>query len=336
MKVIVTGGAGFIGSNFVRYLIRERPSWRLVVLDSLSYAANLDVLRSSIDDNTISFCRVDIGDLKSVQACFKEHQPDYVAHLAAESHVDRSIENPAQFVFTNVVGTQNLLHASRIGGVKKFLHVSTDEVYGSLGEEGRFLETTPLDPSSPYSSSKAASDLIALAYHRTYGEHVVVTRCTNNYGPYQFPEKFIPLFTIRALQDEPLPLYGTGVNVRSWLHVEDHCEALLLALEHGRAGEVYNIGGMHEAERPNKEVATAICTLLGKPESLVTLVKDRLGHDYRYAIDYSKIKSELGWTPRTVFEDGLRRTVEWYTENKGWWSRIKEGTYQDHPEYSAM
>ncbi len=247
-------------------------------------------------------------------------------HLAAESHVDRSIVGPAVFIETNVLGTQVLLEASRSAGIRRFLMVSTDEVYGSLGPTGAFTETSPLLPSSPYSSSKASADLISLAYHRTFGLDVVVTRCSNNYGPYQFPEKLIPLMTLNALQDRPLPVYGDGQNVRDWLHVEDHCEALLLTLEKGRAGEIYNVGG--GAERHNLEVVRAILQLLGKPESLIEHVPDRLGHDRRYAIDSTKIRTELGWKPAHAFEQGLEETIRWYLDHRTWWERVLSGEYR--------
>ena len=275
---------------------------------------------------------MDICDVKAIDALFESEKFDLVFHLAAESHVDRSIHGAEAFVRTNVLGTQTLLDAAKGYGVKRFVHISTDEVYGSLGPEGRFVETTPLDPTSPYSASKASSDLMALAFFKTHGLDVVVTRCTNNYGPYQFPEKLIPLFITNALQDECLPLYGDGMNVRSWIYVTDHCEGLLLVAEHGRAGEVYNIGGAEEAERPNREVTRTILGILGKPETLIRKVADRPAHDRRYAVDYSKIHKELGWFPRTSFEDGIRKTVDWYVAERSWWERVKTGAYLEFYE----
>ena len=327
MKVLITGGAGFIGSNLVHYLSEVRPTWSLTVVDLLTYAGNLENINSLISNKKIEFVKADITDSEAVNDLFDRKKYDLVFHLAAESHVDRSIHGAAAFVHTNVLGTQALLDAARRTGVKRFTHISTDEVYGSLGPTGRFVETTPLDPSSPYSASKAASDLLVLACGKTHGFDVVVTRCTNNYGPYHFPEKLIPLFITNALEDKPLPLYGDGMNVRSWLYVRDHCEALLLVAEKGRSGEVYNIGGMEEAELPNVEVTRTILQILNKPETLVKKVVDRPGHDRRYAIDYGKIKGELGWTPRTPFGEGIQKTVSWYLENEAWWRRIKSGEY---------
>lgn len=327
MKVLVTGAAGFIGSNLLHYLAAERPAWKIVALDLLTYAGNLENINSLLAGNKAEFVRLDIADEAAVSQLFEQHAFDLVFHLAAESHVDRSIHSAAEFVRTNVLGTQNLITAARKSAVKRFVHISTDEVYGSLGPTGRFVETTPLDPTSPYAASKASSDLMVLAAAKTHQFDAVVTRCTNNYGPYQFPEKFIPLFISNAFEDKRLPLYGDGMNVRSWLHVKDHCEALLLVAEKGRKGEVYNIGGSEEAEIPNLIVAKSILKLLQKPEALIQLVTDRLAHDRRYAIDYSKINSELGWKPRTSFEQGLRDTVQWYLGNRDWWQRIKSGQY---------
>jgi dTDP-glucose 4,6-dehydratase len=328
MNILVTGGCGFIGSNLVRYLRRVRPEWKIVNLDKLTYAGNLENLIELESDRGHVFVRGDICDREFVESLLREHAIDSVMHLAAESHVDRSILGPEVFVQTNVLGTQRLLEASRQQGVKRFLMVSTDEVYGSLGPTGAFTETSPLQPSSPYSASKTSSDLLALAWHHTFGLDVVVTRCSNNYGRYQFPEKLIPLMVVNALHDKPLPVYGDGANVRDWLHVEDHCQALLLALEKGRAGEVYNIGG--GAERKNIEIVKAILSLLGKPESLIRYVKDRPGHDRRYAIDPSKIKAELGWTPAHTFEQGLDETVRWFVDNREWWQRVMSGAYRDY------
>ncbi|PTL76170.1 dTDP-glucose 4,6-dehydratase [Vitiosangium sp. GDMCC 1.1324] len=328
MNILVTGGCGFIGSNLVRYLRRTRPEWKVVNLDVLTYAGNLESLIDLESDRGHVFVRGDISDRELIGKVMREHAIDAVMHLAAESHVDRSILGPEVFVQTNVLGTQRLLEAARQQGVKRFLMVSTDEVYGSLGPTGAFTETSPLQPSSPYSASKTSADLLALAWHHTFGLDVVVTRCSNNYGCYQFPEKLIPLMVVNALHDKPLPVYGDGANVRDWLHVEDHCRALLLALEKGRAGEVYNIGG--GSERKNIEIVKAILSLVGKPESLIRFVKDRPGHDRRYAIDPSKSKAELGWTPAHTFEQGLAETVRWYVDNPDWWKRVMSGAYRDY------
>ncbi|MBZ4401331.1 dTDP-glucose 4,6-dehydratase [Myxococcus sp. AS-1-15] len=330
MNVMVTGGCGFIGSNLVRYLRRERPDWTVLNLDQLTYAGNLENLSDLEGDPRHVFVRGDIGNRELVEHLMSVHAIDAVLHLAAESHVDRSILGPEVFVTTNVLGTQRLLEASRARGIQRFVMVSTDEVYGSLGPTGAFTESSPLNPSSPYSASKTSSDLVALAYHHTFKMDVVVTRCSNNYGRYQFPEKLIPLMVVNALHDKPLPVYGDGANVRDWLHVEDHCRALLLALEKGRAGEVYNIGG--GAERRNIDIVKAILGLVGKPESLIQYVKDRPGHDRRYAIDPSKIRAELGWTPAHTFEEGLAQTVRWYVDHPAWWGRVMSGAYRQYFE----
>ncbi|MBJ6764052.1 dTDP-glucose 4,6-dehydratase [Myxococcaceae bacterium JPH2] len=328
MNVLVTGGCGFIGSNLVKYLRRERPDWKVVNLDRLTYAGNLETLADLEGDPGHVFVRGDIGNRELVEHLMAQHSIDAVMHLAAESHVDRSILGPEVFITTNVLGTQRLLEASRARGVRRFLMVSTDEVYGSLGPTGAFTESSPLQPSSPYSASKTSSDLVALAYHHTFQLDVVVTRCSNNYGRYQFPEKLIPLMVVNALHDKPLPVYGDGGNVRDWLHVEDHCQALLLALEKGRAGDVYNIGG--GAERRNLEIVRSILALLGKPESLIRFVTDRPGHDRRYAIDPSKIRAELGWKAAHTFEQGLEQTVRWYVDNPAWWERVMSGAYRQY------
>jgi dTDP-glucose 4,6-dehydratase len=330
MNVLVTGGCGFIGSNLVKYLRRHRPTWRVVNLDKLTYAGNLQNLADLEEDVEHRFLRCDITERESVQRLIRAHSIDAVLHLAAESHVDRSILGPDVFIQTNVLGTQVLLEACQQNGVKRFVMVSTDEVYGSLGPSGRFTESSPLAPSSPYSASKASADLLALAYHRTFGVDVVVTRCSNNYGPYQFPEKLIPLMIVNALHDEPLPVYGDGGNVRDWLNVNDHCEALLLALERGRAGEIYNVGG--GAEMRNIDIVKRILSLLNKSENLIRFVKDRQGHDRRYAIDASKIKAELGWSPAHTFEDGLEETVRWYVDNRNWWQNVMSGSYREYYE----
>ncbi|HEX8208545.1 MAG TPA: dTDP-glucose 4,6-dehydratase [Longimicrobium sp.] len=340
-SILVTGGAGFIGSALVRHLL-ARTEHRVVNVDSLTYAGNLDSLASVLPHPRHVLERVDIRDADEVARVFAEHRPDAVMHLAAESHVDRSIEGAAPFISTNVVGTYVLLEAARhhrdsLAGEERerfrFLHVSTDEVFGSLGEEGKFTETTPYSPNSPYSASKAASDHLARAWHHTYGLPVLVTNCSNNYGPYQFPEKLIPVVVLSALAGRPIPVYGTGGNVRDWLYVEDHVRALLAVLERGRPGETYNVGG--GSERSNLQVARTICSLLDEMapgaapyESLITFVQDRPGHDWRYAVDTAKISAELGWAPRETFESGLRRTVAWYLENGEWCRRVMDGSYQ--------
>ena len=330
MNVLVTGGCGFIGSNLVKYLRRFRPTWRVINLDKLTYAGNLGNLADHEDDPGHVFARMDITDRDAIHRLMGSQSIDAVFHLAAESHVDRSILGPEVFVHTNVLGTQMLLEACQQKGVKRFVMVSTDEVYGSLGPTGRFTEASPLAPSSPYSASKASADLIALAYHRTFGTDVVVTRCSNNYGAYQFPEKLIPLMIVNALHDEPLPVYGDGGNVRDWLNVADHCQALVLALEKGRAGEVYNIGG--GAEMRNIDIVKRVLGLLNKSEKLIRFVKDRPGHDRRYAIDASKAKAELGWSPAHTFEQGLAETVRWYVDNRSWWKDVISGAYREYYE----
>ena len=330
MNVLVTGGCGFIGSNLVKYLRRHRPTWQVVNLDKLTYAGNLQNLADLEDDAGHRFARTDITDREAVQRLIRSHSLDAVFHLAAESHVDRSILSPEVFIHTNVLGTQVLLEACQQTGVKRFVMVSTDEVYGSLGPTGRFTESSPLEPSSPYSASKASADLLALAYHRTFGIDVVVTRCSNNYGPYQFPEKLIPLMIVNALHDQPLPVYGDGGNVRDWLNVADHCQALVLALEKGKAGETYNIGGGTELR--NIEIVKRILALLNKSENLIRYVKDRPGHDRRYAIDASRAKAELGWSPAHTFDQGLEETVRWYVDNRSWWQDVISGAYRDYYE----
>lgn len=332
MKVLITGAAGFIGSNLVHYVSKERPSWQITALDLLTYAGNLKNIASLVDSGRVSFQKTDITDVSAIDALFEREKFDLVFHLAAESHVDRSIMSAREFVSTNVMGTQALLDAAYKHKVDRFVHISTDEVYGSLGPTGAFVETTPLDPTSPYAASKAASDLMVLAFCKTHHFNASVTRCTNNYGFYHFPEKLIPLFITNAMEDKKLPLYGDGMNVRSWLFVTDHCDALLRVAEKGRAGEVYNIGGNAEAELPNKEVTRMILEILGKPADLVERVGDRPAHDRRYAVDTAKIKNELGWTPTTPFKEGLARTVAWYQENQEWWREIKSGAYLSYYE----
>jgi dTDP-glucose 4,6-dehydratase len=325
MNVLVTGGCGFIGSNLVRLLLAERPDWRIVNLDKLTYAGNAESLADIEGNPRCAFVRGDICNGELVAHIFRSERITGVMHLAAESHVDRSILSPSVFIETNVRGTQVLLEAVREFGVKRFLHVSTDEVYGSLGPTGLFTEVTTLDPSSPYSASKASSDLLALAYARTFKLPVVVSRCSNNYGPYQFPEKLIPLMIANGIRDLPLPVYGDGMNVRDWIHVEDHARGLLAAFENGEDGHIYNFGA--SSERHNLDIVRQVLQLLRKPESLIRYVKDRPGHDRRYAIDASKAMSFLGWHPRHSFETALATTVHWYVDNRAWWERILSGEY---------
>ena len=327
-NALVTGGAGFIGSNFVHFFLKAHPEARLVNFDNLTYAGNLGNLVSVASHPRYTFVRGDICDRGAVERAIQEHAIDTVIHFAAESHVDRSIKGAAVFVTTNVVGTQVLLDVARERTVDRFLHVSTDEVYGSLGPEGKFTEQTPLHPNSPYAASKASSDLLALAYCHTFGLPVVVTRCSNNYGPYQFPEKLIPLMIVNALNGNELPVYGQGLNVRDWLYVEDHCSAINAVLQKGRVGEVYNIGG--ENEWKNIDIVQMLLKRLGKPETLIKFVKDRPGHDLRYAIDATKIRQELGWAPAVNFEEGIAKTLEWYLANEAWWRKIIDGTYRDY------
>lgn len=315
--LLVTGGMGFIGSHFIRYWMRRHPEDRVVNYDLLTYAGNPANLAALQGHPGYRFVRGDIADAAAVNRVFAEENVATVVHFAAESHVDRSISEPSAFVRTNVLGTQCLLEAARSKGVRRFVHISTDEVYGTLGPEGLFTEETPLAPNSPYSASKAGSDLMVRAYGETYGLPVIITRCSNNYGPYQYPEKLIPTIITRALDDQPIPVYGDGLNVRDWLYVEDHCSAVELALLGGKPGQVYNVGGGNE--RTNVEIARTILGLLGKPESLLRFVADRPGHDRRYAIDAGKIRRELGWQPRYSLEEGIARTVEWYIERQDWW-----------------
>ena len=327
-SLLVTGGAGFIGSNFVRYYIEAHPDTRVVNFDTLTYAGNLENLRGIEENPRYAFVRGDICDREAVSAAMKKHDIDAVVHFAAESHVDRSIQGAAVFVATNVLGTQVMLDAARAQGVTRFLHVSTDEVYGSLGATGTFTEKTPLHPNSPYAASKASSDLLVLAAAHTFGFPALVTRCSNNYGPYQFPEKLIPLMIANATDGKPLPVYGQGLNVRDWLYVRDHCTALDAVLERGKAGEVYNIGGNNEWR--NIDIVRLLLKQLGKPESLITFVKDRPGHDLRYAIDAAKIMNELSWKPSVTFEQGLAETVKWYRAHEEWWRRITSGAYREY------
>lgn len=329
MNLLITGGAGFIGGNFVHYMVRKYPTYRIIVLDKLTYAGNMETLDKVIDK--IRFIKADIADRKAVYDIFETEKPDIVVNFAAESHVDRSIEDPEIFLKTNILGTQVLMDACRKYGISRYHQVSTDEVYGDLPLDRKdlfFTEETPIHTSSPYSASKASADLLVQAYHRTYGLPVTISRCSNNYGPYHFPEKLIPLMIANALANKPLPVYGRGLNVRDWLYVEDHCKAIDIILHRGKVGEVYNIGGHNE--KANIDIVKMILAILGKPESLITYVADRKGHDLRYAIDPTKIHTELGWLPETKFEDGIQKTVQWYLDNKPWWERIISGEYQEY------
>ena len=335
MTILVTGGAGFIGTNFVYYQLQHHPEDRVVCLDALTYAGNLENLTEALKNPRFRFVKGDIADREAVNALFEEEKPDIVVNFAAESHVDRSITQPELFLRTNIMGTQVLMDACRKYGVQRYHQVSTDEVYGDLPlyrPDLFFTEDTPIHTSSPYSASKASADLLVLAYFRTFHLPVSITRCSNNYGPYHFPEKLIPLMITRALNDQSLPVYGKGENVRDWLYVEDHCAAIDLVMRKGREGEVYTVGGHHE--RTTLDVVKTVLRELGKPESLITFVTDRPGHDRRYAIDPSKIQAELGWLPRTKFDDGIHQTVQWYLDNRQWWEHILAGEYQNY--YQAM
>jgi dTDP-glucose 4,6-dehydratase len=330
MKILVTGGAGFIGSNFIRFLLHLGKNYQIINLDKLTYAGNLENLADLASARDYEFVRGDICDGKLVEGLMGKGI-EAVVNFAAESHVDRSLYEPDVFVQTNVVGLQVLLHAAMRHKVSRFVQISTDEVYGSLGlHDPKFREDFNLAPNSPYSASKAAGDLLARSYFKTYGFPVVVTRCSNNYGPYQFPEKLIPLFVTNAWEHKPLPVYGDGLNVRDWIHVEDHCRAIEMVMEKGRAGEVYNIGG--EGEKTNLEITKTILQILGKPDSLIQYVSDRPGHDLRYAIDFSKVEREVGWKPIYSLEEGLKRTVRWYIDHEDWWQRIKSGAYREFYE----
>lgn len=335
MTIIVTGGAGFIGSNFVFHMLQAHPDYRIVCLDKLTYAGNLSTLEPVLQRDNFRFVKADICDRQAVDKLFQEEKPDIVVNFAAESHVDRSIENPGIFLETNIMGTAVLMDACRKYGIQRYHQVSTDEVYGDLPLDRPdlfFTEETPLHTSSPYSSSKASADLLVMAYYRTYGLPVTISRCSNNYGPYHFPEKLIPLMIANALADKPLPVYGNGENVRDWLYVEDHCRAIDLIIHAGKVGEVYNVGGHNE--KRNIDIVRIICQELGKPESLIVHVEDRKGHDRRYAIDPAKIHRELGWLPETKFEDGIKKTIKWYLEHKKWWQDIINGEYQEY--YAKM
>ena len=330
MKILVTGAAGFIGSNFVRWALENKSPEKIVAYDLLTYAGNLANISSLSEKNELKFVKADIRDRDSLVSQIKAEQIDTIINFAAESHVDRSIESPLDFVRTNIEGTQVLLSVARELDIDKFIQISTDEVYGSLGPEGRFSEDSPIDPSSAYSASKASADFLALAEYKTFKRNVCVTRCSNNYGPFQFPEKLIPLFVTNSLDNKKLPVYGDGKNIRSWLHVDDHSSAIWAVLEGGRAGEVYNIGGSPESEKENIFVTKKILEILGKDENLMEYVEDRKGHDRRYAVDYSKIKNELGWEPKVSFEEGIKNTISWYCENEQWWKEIKSGEYLDY------
>ena len=333
MHILVTGGAGFIGSNFIFYLADHHPDWQITCLDKLTYAGNLETLDSVRNKAGFDFVRGDIADRDFVNDLFSQGHFDMVVNFAAESHVDRSIEDPGIFLKTNVLGTQVLMDACRRSGIRRFHQVGTDEVYGDLPLDRPdlfFTETTPLTASSPYSASKASADLLVMAYHRTYGLPVTISRCSNNYGPYHFPEKLIPLMIVNCLNNKPLPVYGEGLNVRDWLYVEDHCRAIDIIIHKGRVGEIYNVGGHNEMR--NIDIVKLICKELGKPESLITHVTDRKGHDMRYAIDPTKIHNELGWQPETKFEDGIKKTITWYQNNHNWWEEIISGEYQGHYE----
>ncbi len=333
MTIIVTGGAGFIGANFVYHMLAAHPDYRIICIDSLTYAGNLSTLKEAMKNPNFRFCKADICDRETIDRIFEEEHPDIVVNFAAESHVDRSIENPDIFLRTNIIGTSVMMDACRKYGIKRYHQVSTDEVYGDLPIDRpdlMFTEQTPIHTSSPYSSSKAGADLLVLAYHRTYGLPVTISRCSNNYGPYHFPEKLIPLMIVNCLHDKPLPVYGKGENIRDWLYVEDHCRAIDLIIHEGKVGEVYNVGGHNEMS--NIDIVKLILKELEKPESLITYVADRKGHDMRYAIDPSKIHSELGWLPETKFADGIKKTIKWYLEHRDWWEDIISGEYQNYYE----
>ncbi len=333
MKIIVTGGAGFIGSNFVYHMLSKYPAYKILCVDCLTYAGNMSTLKEAMKSPNFKFFKINICDRKAIYELFETENPDIVVNFAAESHVDRSINNPEVFLQTNILGTQVLMDACRKYGIQRFHQVSTDEVYGDLPLDRPdlfFTENTPIHTSSPYSASKASADLLVQAYHRTYNLPVTISRCSNNYGPYHFPEKLIPLMIANALEDKPLPVYGQGLNVRDWIYVEDHCKAIDLIIHNAKVGEVYNVGGHNE--KSNIEIVKTILKHLGKSESLITYVADRKGHDMRYAIDPTKIHTELGWIPETKFEDGLKKTIDWYLNNKEWWETIISGEYQNYYE----
>ncbi len=331
MTILVTGGAGFIGSNFVYHMLGKYPDYRILCVDCLTYAGNLSTLKEAMENPNFKFYKTDICDRKAIYEIFETEHPDIVVNFAAESHVDRSIENPEVFLNTNILGTQVMMDACRKYGITRYHQVSTDEVYGDLPLDRPdlfFTETTPIHTSSPYSASKASADLLVQAYHRTFGLPITISRCSNNYGPYHFPEKLIPLMIANALNDKPLPVYGEGLNVRDWLYVEDHCKAIDLIIHKGKVGEVYNIGGHNEMK--NIDIVKLICKHLGKPESLITYVTDRKGHDMRYAIDPTKIHTELGWLPETMFAEGIKKTIDWYLTHREWWETIISGEYRNY------
>lgn len=331
MTVLVTGGAGFIGSNFIYHMLKKYPDYRIICVDCLTYAGNLSTLEVAMKNPNFQFYKKNICDRTEVYNIFETEKPDIVVNFAAESHVDRSIENPEVFLQTNVLGTQVMMDACRVYGITRYHQVSTDEVYGDLPLDKPdlfFTENTPIHTSSPYSASKASADLLVLAYNRTFGLPVTISRCSNNYGPYHFPEKLIPLMIANCLNDKPLPVYGKGENVRDWLYVEDHCKAIDLIIHNGKVGEVYNVGGHNEMK--NIDIVKLICKYLDKPESLITYVTDRKGHDMRYAIDPTKIHNELGWLPETKFADGIKLTIDWYLNNREWWKTIISGEYQNY------
>ena len=331
MNILVTGGAGFIGSNFVYYMLKKHTEYKIICVDCLTYAGNLSTLEKAFENPNFRFYKTNICDKEEIEEIFRKEKPDIVVNFAAESHVDRSIEDPNIFLTTNIMGTATLMNACIKYGIQRFHQVSTDEVYGDLPLDRPdlfFTESTPLHTSSPYSSSKAAADLLVLAYHRTYGLPVSISRCSNNYGPYHFPEKLIPLMIANALHNKPLPVYGEGLNVRDWLYVEDHCKAIDLIIHNGRDGEVYNVGGHNEKQ--NIEIVKIICKELGKSDDLIVHVRDRKGHDMRYAIDPTKIHKELGWLPEKKFEDGIKKTIDWYLNNREWWENIINGEYKNY------
>jgi dTDP-glucose 4,6-dehydratase len=330
MNILVTGGAGFIGSNFVRHMIETYPSYRIVNYDLLTYAGNLENLNDIKNHSNYTFVKGDINNRELVDYLIKSHSIDVVVNIAAESHVDRSITEPDIFIKSNVLGTQSLLDVAKENKITKYVQVSTDEVYGSLGETGYFIEETPLAPNSPYSASKAGGDMLVRSYYETFGMNTNITRCSNNYGPYHFPEKLIPLMVTNALEGKELPVYGDGENIRDWLHVKDHCVAIDLVIHNGKPGEVYNVGGNNE--RTNNEIVHLIVEKLGVPKELIKYVKDRLGHDRRYAIDSTKLTTELGWKPKYTFEMGIVETIQWYLDNQKWWKNIKSGNYFKYSE----
>lgn len=328
MNILVTGGAGFIGSNFVRHMVEIYPSYGIVNYDLLTYAGNLENLKDIESHENYTFVKGDINNRELVDHLVKYHNIDVIVNFAAESHVDRSITEPDIFIKSNVLGTQALLDVAKANNLKKYVQVSTDEVYGSLGETGYFTEETPLDPNSPYSASKAGADMLVSAYHETFGMNVNITRCSNNYGPYHFPEKLIPLMVTNSLEGKELPIYGDGKNVRDWLHVKDHCAAIDLVIHKGEPGEIYNVGGHNE--RTNNEIVHLIVEKLNAPKELIKFVEDRLGHDRRYAIDPTKLTTELGWKPKYTFDTGIVETIQWYLDNQDWWKNIKSGDYVNY------